>query len=341
MKVLCLWHATDNELRNIKSALPQGTEVIAPKGEYFSRFEASFADLAPHAVDADAFIGFALPKGILEIAKNLKFFCWLHSGCDDLDHIGALSHFRANDIKLANIRGANAIAVAEQAMMFILSLAKKTLFKHQVTLEGRRLFPLFADEYRSAMLHGRTIGIVGVGSIGSYVAKQAKGFDMRVLGVRRNRDRPAEHVDEMYGADQLHSVLGRSDYVVLATPNTSETSQFFGEAEFAAMKPGAFLVNVSRGSLIQEQALHQALTSGHLRGYGADTWNRYEFGRSFPVSFLPRLEVHKLPNVVCSYDQAANADDVLERDIRWGSQSVADFVAGNPITREVDLKLGY
>ncbi|RFB86072.1 phosphoglycerate dehydrogenase [Rhizobium leguminosarum bv. trifolii] len=341
MKVLCLWYATDDELRSLKAALPEGTEVVAPKGKYFSRFEASYSELAPHAVDADVFIGFALPKRILEIAKNLKFFCWVHSGCDDLEHIGALSHFRQHGIKVANIRGANAHAVAEQAMMFALALAKKTLFKHKVTLEGRRLFPLFDDEYRSAMLDGRTIGIIGVGSIGSRIAKHAKGFDMRVLGVRRNKDRPAEHVDSMHGPDELHSVLGQCDYVVLSMPDTNETTQMFGDLEFSSMKPTAFLINVSRSGLIQEQSLYDALTTGRLRGYAADVWNRYEFGRSFPTSFLPRLEVHKLPNVICSNDQAANADDVLERDLRWGTQSVVDFVCGKPITREVDLHLGY
>ncbi|AVA24238.1 NAD(P)-dependent oxidoreductase [Rhizobium sp. NXC24] len=341
MKVLCIWYATEEELARMRAALPPGTEVVAPKGEYFSRFESTYADLAPHAVDADVIIGFALPKGILEIAEKLKLFCWLHSGCDDLDHIGALSHFKRRGIKLANIRGANAVAVAEQAMMFVLGLAKKTIFKHEAGQEGRRLFPVFADEYRSAMLDGRTIGIIGVGSIGSRIAKHAKGFDMQVLGVRRNKSLPVEHVDSMHGIEELHSVLGRCDYVVLAAPSTRETSHFFGEPELAAMKQTAFLINVSRGSLVQERALHDALTSGRLRGYAADAWHRYEYGRAFPISFLPRLEVHKLPNVLCSIDQAANADDVLDRDITWGTESIIEFAAGAPIAREVDLDLGY
>lgn len=341
MKVLCIWHATDSELRQVRNSLPQAAEVVAARGEYFSRFEATYSDLASHAIDAEVFIGFALPKGILEIAEKLKFFCWLHSGCDDLDHIGALSHFRQRGIKLANIRGANAVAVAEQALMFALALAKKTVFKHQVAQEGRRLFPLYADEYRSAVLSGRTIGIIGVGSIGGRIARHAKGFDMTVLGVRRNKHQPVEHVDRMYGIDELHSVLAKCDYVVLAAPSTSETTQFFGRPEMEAMKRTAFLINVSRGSLVQEQALHEALTSGLLRGYGADVWHRYEYGRTFPMGFLPRLEVHKHPNVICSNDQAANADDVLERNIHWGTQSVCDFLEGRPISREVDLGLGY
>jgi phosphoglycerate dehydrogenase-like enzyme len=74
-------------------------------------------------------------------------------------------------------------------------------------------------------------------------------------------------------------------------------------------------VNVARGNLIQEKPLYEALTSCRLRGFAADVWQRYEFGRSFLFGYMSRLEVHKLPNVICSLDQAANADDVLERNI--------------------------
>jgi phosphoglycerate dehydrogenase-like enzyme len=344
MKVLCLWHANEDEINRIRSAMPPGTEVVAPKGEYFSRFESTYADLERHAVDADAFIGFNLPRGtagppkdVLDIATKLKLLCWLHAGCDDLD----LKQLKQRGIKVANVRGANAVAVAEQAMMFVLALAKKTVFKHQVALEGHRLFPLWADEYRSAMLHGRTMGVIGVGSIGNRIAQYAKGFDMRVLGVRRNKAKASEYVDSMHGVDELRSVLEKSDFVILATPNTPETYQFFGKAELAAMKPTAFLVNIARGNLIQEKPLHEALTSGRLRGYAADVWQRYEFGRSFPIGFMPRLQIHKLPNVVCSLDQAANADDVFERNVQWGVQSLVEFATGKPLTYEVNLDLGY
>ncbi|MER8646406.1 NAD(P)-dependent oxidoreductase [Mesorhizobium sp. M1252] len=341
MKVLCLWYATDDELNYIRGVLPRGTEVVAPKGEYFSRFEPTYKELAAHVVDADVFIGWAVPKGLLENAQKLKLFCWQHSGCDDLDHIGALAYCKQRGIKVANIRGANAVAVAEHAMMFVLALAKGTIYKHKVGQEGKRLFPVFADATRSAMLDGRTIGIVGVGSIGSLIAKQAKGFNMHVLGVRRNKERPVEHVDVMHGPDELRSVVEKCDYVVIAAPSTKETAHSFGEAELAAMKPSAFLINVSRGNLIQEKPLYEALTTGRLRGYAADAWHRYEYGRAFPISFLPRLDVHKLPNVLVSIDRAADADDVLERDVQWGVQSIVEYAAGKPITREVNLDLGY
>lgn len=214
MKILCLWYATDAELSRLKAALPAEAEVVAPEGEYFSRFESTFAELKGHAIDADAMIGWAIPKGLVEIADKLKLLCWLHAGCDDLD----IRLSKERRVTVANTRGANAIAVAEQAIIFVLALAKQTLFKHHTAQEGRRLFPVYADEYRSAMLHRRTLAIVGVGNIGGHIAKCAKGFGMHVLGVRRNKDRPAAGVDMMYGWDELRDALATSDYVVLATP---------------------------------------------------------------------------------------------------------------------------
>ncbi|MDA9513111.1 phosphoglycerate dehydrogenase [Bradyrhizobium sp. CCBAU 11430] len=342
MKVLCFWYATEEEKNYIKNAMPPGTEVVAPKGSYFSRFDCAYADVKDLLSDADAIIAFSVPPGALEKAEKLKVFSWLHSGVDDLRQMGVLRLFMERGVKCANVRGANAIAVAEQAMMFIFALAKKTVFKDDAIRHKRTLFPLYADEYRSTMLDGRTLGLVGVGEIGGRIAKYAKGFDMRVVGVRRNKGQAVEHVDEVYGLDDLHQVLRQSDYVVLAAPNTPETHQFFGRAELEAMKPSAFLVNIARGMLIQEKALYEALTSGRLRGFGSDCWWNYPFGTAFPAGGGgSRLGIHRLPNVVGSDDQSANADDVLVRLIEWGTQNILEFVNRKPLSREVRLDLGY
>ncbi|WP_420969506.1 NAD(P)-dependent oxidoreductase [Bradyrhizobium sp. B120] len=171
--------------------------------------------------------------------------------------------------------------------------------------------------------------------------RHAKGFGMRVLGVRRNKSTPVDNVDAMYGVDELISILPPCDYVVVATPNTPETIRFFGKAHFAAMKPTAFLVNVARGKCVQEQPLHEALTTGRLRGFAADVWPRYEFGQSFPIGYMSRLDVHRLPNVVGSLGEGGNADDLLERHMQFGCESVSEFVLGNPVRREVNLDRGY
>ncbi|RWE06008.1 MAG: phosphoglycerate dehydrogenase [Mesorhizobium sp.] len=341
MKVLCLWHTTDEELKYVKATMPSGTEVVMPEGEYFSRFECTYSGIERHAVDADVFLGWTIPEGIPEISKNLKMLSWLHSGVDDLAEIGFLTHAKQFGIKVANIRGANAIAVAEQSMMFVLALAKQTICKNEASRERYKSFPLFAEETRSAMLSGQTMGVIGVGNIGSRIAKRAKAFDMRVLGVRRNKDRHDEHVDSMHGIDELHSVLAQCDYVVLATPHTGNTFQLLGEAELAVMKPSAFLVNCARGQLIEERSLHKALTTGRLRGYAADVWPYYAWPRFFPPQYEPRLQLHRLPNVIGSHDQSHNVDGVLERYIEFGVENVVEFINGTPLRREVSLDLGY
>ncbi|MER9204052.1 phosphoglycerate dehydrogenase [Mesorhizobium sp. M0933] len=342
MKVLCLWYATEEEKTYVRSMLPAGTEVVAPEGKYFSRFDCNYADVAHLAPSADAIIAFSLPNGLLPLCENLKIFSWMHTGVDDLRSMGAFEIFKQRGIQAANVRGANTVAVAEQAMMFVLALAKKTVVKHRAAEEGKFLFPLYADEHRSAMLHGRTIGVIGVGTIGSRVAKHAKGFDMKVLGVRRSKDAaPVGCFDAMFGPDELHDVLSQSDYVVLAAPDTPETRGFIGAAELDVMKRSAFLVNVSRAALVQEDALYEALTSGQLRGYATDVPWLYNYGNTFPYSWGSRLNIQKLPNVITSNDQAANADDVLERDIQFGTENVAQFFAGKPMERQIRLDLGY
>ncbi|MER9612906.1 NAD(P)-binding domain-containing protein [Mesorhizobium sp. M0312] len=341
MKALCLWHATDEELKYVKAAIPSGTELVVPEGEYFSRFECTYLSIERHAVDADVFLGWTIPEGISEISKNLKMLSYFHSGVDDLGEIGFLAHAKKCGIKIANVRGANAIAIAEQTMMFVLALAKQTVTRNEASRERLRSFPLFAEETRSAMLSGQTIGVIGVGNIGSHIAKCAKAFDMRVLGVRRNKDRHDEYVDSMHGMDELHSVLAQCDYVVLAAPHTGQTFQFLGEAELAVMKPSAFLVNCARGALIEEQSLHKALTTGRLRGYAADVWPYYAWPRFFPAQMEPRLQLHRLPNVIGSHGEAHNADGLLERYIEFGVENVVEFINGTPLSREVSLDLGY
>ncbi|WP_407114623.1 NAD(P)-dependent oxidoreductase [Bradyrhizobium sp. LMG 9283] len=342
MKVLCLWHATRDEIDGIKTAMPAGTEVVAPEPtDYLSRYETTYKDLERHARNADAFIGWTVPEGILEISEKLKILSWLHVGVDDLRQIGAFTLLKQRGAKLTNIAGANAAAIAEQGMMLMLALAKNAIVKHHLTIDGRSPFPLWGDEMRSAILDGRTLGVIGVGNIGSRIAKYAQAFSMNVLGVRRSKDKPAEGVDSMHGPDELHSVLARSDFVIVAAPNTKETNGFFGRAELAAMKPSAFLINIGRAATIQEKPLYEALTSGHLRGFATDVWWRYEFGRTFPIGWGSRLEIHRLPNVICSAREAHNADGIRERSIEWGTENLVQFANKEPLKREVSLELGY
>ncbi|MGY3488028.1 phosphoglycerate dehydrogenase-like enzyme [Bradyrhizobium sp. USDA 4011] len=340
MKVLCLWHATDDELASVTDALPAGTEVVAPSGDYSCRFECRLPDVERHARDADMFLGWVLPRGILKIADKLQFLSWIHAGCDDLD----LAALKQRGVRVAHLNESTGSSMSEEAMMFVLALAKRTLVRHQLALAGRKPVNGFDSppESQNTMLDGRTMGVIGVGNIGARIARHAKGFNMRILGVRRNKHQSVEHVDSMHGMDELHSVLSRCDFVVLAAPLTEETYQFFGKAEIKAMKTSAFLVNCSRGNLVQEKPLYEALTSGRLRGYAADVWPHYTPGEQWPIPpWMPRLEIYNLPNVLCALAGGiSEAEGALQRVLQQGIQNLVEFANGMPLTNEVSFKLG-
>jgi phosphoglycerate dehydrogenase-like enzyme len=340
MKVVLSWYARDDELRQIQAALPAGTQVVvAAERPHLSRFETGYDDLAGLVPDADAIMGWVLPPGILDEARRLRVLVWLHSGCDELD----LGTLKRRGIQLANVRGGNAIAVAEHAMALMLGLAKRLLIKHQAVVDARWT-PPWDLRHSGVHLEGKTLVVVGLGQIGTAVARRAKGFDMRVLGVRRHPEKGgAEHVDVVYGRRDLHRVLAEADFAVLAVPISRETTAIIDDAALAAMKPTAFLINVARGNLVVERALHAALTEGRLGGYAADVWWNYE--QSLPATYhfpIPsRTGVQRLPNVIATGDQAAHTPEARLRCLAMGTESLAAFARGDAMPRKVDLDLGY
>ena len=339
MKVLLTWQATPEEVARFAAALPRDASVVAqPTAPCFSRFDCDLTAITPHLAEADVIVGWVLPPGALERAGRLKLLVWMHAGCDELD----FPALKARGIRVANIRGANASAVTEHAIALLLSLAKRLPQAHGDFLAGRTN-PYYVAGANAAMLEGRTVGIVGLGNIGTAIARRLKAFDMHVLATRRDPGRDSRHVDAVFGPEGLHEMLGASDYVVLALPMTTETDGLFGPAEFAAMKPGAFLVNIARGNLVQETALADAVASGRLAGYGADVW--WFYANAYPASYhFPapsRTGVHRLANVLGTGGQASNATGVIDQSLAQAIESVADFAADRQPRRSIDLNLGY
>jgi phosphoglycerate dehydrogenase-like enzyme len=338
-KVLLTWQATAEEVGRVRAALPADTEIVAQRiTPTLSRFDATYASLADDARDADAIMGWVLPPGILEIARELKLIAWLHAGCDELD----FPTLKRRGIRVTNLRGANSTAVVEHAMALLLGCAKRLIMKHRAVVEGTAL-PLYQNGVQGLMLEGRTLLVVGLGQIGSGIARRAKAFDMKVIGVRRNPEKGGDHVDSIHGPSDLLSILPFADYVVLALPLTTESDQFFGEAEIGAMQSHAFLINIARGNLVRELPLFQALQDGRIAGYAADVW--WTYTNSFPATYhfpVPsRTGLHKMPSVLGSGDQAANVEGIVMRNIDRGIQTLVEFASSKPLTGEIDLELGY
>jgi len=190
MKILLNWFATEEEVAKFQRILPKGSKVLVPKSrKIFSRYEVRYDDVADLAPEAEVILGWIMPDGILELATNLKAVIWFRAGCDDLD----LAQMDRRGIVVANSRGANSIAVAEYTLAFMLGLAKRVVQNHQDVVNFHHSAPGKDPERRGSMLLGKTVLVVGLGNIGSAIAKRAKAFDMKVM-VLSQTSREAEKI---------------------------------------------------------------------------------------------------------------------------------------------------
>jgi phosphoglycerate dehydrogenase-like enzyme len=335
MKTLLTWHASPAELDIIRSCLPASVELaMTPSRPYLGSNEADPQDIISLANGADAMMGWAsIPRPALDAAPNLRFIAWLHAGCEQLD----FPTLRSRQILVSNVGDAHCVTIAEHAFALVLALAKRVIQNHRITVEVQRQ-PWWEPESACIDLAGKTMAVVGLGRIGEAIAKRAKAFDMRVLGVKRDPTKHEGHADEVFSSAQLQSVLSQADFVVVAVPLTADNRNLIGEDELRAMRKSAYLVNIGRGPTIHEGALARALTEGWIAGFAADVW----WNTGSPHYPTPsKFEIHRMPNVVCSCDQAGNVMGVKERMFRLGADSLGAFARGDVPPRLIDLELGY
>jgi len=222
-------------------------------------------------------------REIIEAGEKLKVVGRAGAGIDNIDVEAA----KEKGVKVLNTPEAPAIAVAELTMGLLLSLARQIPRADSSMKEGRWA----KKEFRGWQLNGKTLGVVGLGHIGEKVARLAKAFGMKILITKRTPPSPEilrELEAEFVPLDEL---LKRSDIVSLHVPLTSQTYHMIGEREIQLMKDGAFIINTSRGAVIDEKALFKALKSGKLGGAALDV---YEVEPPEDYSLM------KLPNVVCT-----------------------------------------
>lgn len=225
------------------------------------------ADLAARIADADVLVVSGLwNNALLDRAPRLRCVQSISAGVNQYDQAA----FRAKGVRLASAQGVNEIAVAEHAMALMLAL-KRHIHTGRDNQARKHWRPMIADiGAREDELAGKTLLIVGYGRIGARLAKLAKAFDMRVVGTRRNTSGDRGAADELVPVSKLAEAMPHADVVALTCPLTPETTNLVDAAAFARMKPGAVLVNVARGPVVDEPALVEALRSGRLAGAGID-----------------------------------------------------------------------
>jgi phosphoglycerate dehydrogenase-like enzyme len=251
---------------------------------------------------------------IIEASPRLRLIQKYGTRADGID----LQAAAAAGVPVATMPLRGCIAVAEHALTLMLALAKKLLESHQLTVAGAYrelgLSPQLTSQRQHAFqwmhvepiqyLFGSTLGIVGFGEIGTEIATRANAFGMRVLYTKRQRLAGSfEQALAVTFAD-LDSLLAESDFVVLSLPLTSESEQLIGARQLGLMKPSAFLVNISRGGVVDEQALVAALAAGRIAGAGLDVFV-YE-----PVP--PDNPLLALPNVIATPHTAGGRGGAMQ-----------------------------
>jgi D-3-phosphoglycerate dehydrogenase len=233
----------------------------------------------------------------------------------DLDAAAALG-------KVVTIaRGGNEETVADHAIGLMLSLGRRIVESHQAMQAGRWSILAGTDLFR------KTVGLVGFGPIAQAVARRLQGFDVTVLATSPSRNHGTRNGVEF---DTLENLLERSDYVSLHIPQNASTRGLIGASAFARMKPGAFLINTARASVVDEAALLEALRSGRLKGAGLDVLG----AEADPSQRSLAEELLKLPNVVVTPHAAASTDEALARTNRIAAHCVIEVLEGRSPPRE-------
>jgi len=285
-------------------------------------------EAAALAHDADAVIGFCTPA-ILEAGKQIRWIQLLSAG---VERCVALPGFAARGIVLTNMQKIAGPVMSEHVLAFMLGLARG--FASYVPLQAHgRWAPDAVGDDRMWSLDGRTLLVVGLGGIGTEVARRAQALGMTVIAIRNSSREGPPFVSEVGLSGQLHAFAGRADVVVNTLPLTPETRSIYDKGFFDAVQRGALFINVGRGASVVTGDLVAALADGRVGGAGLDVTDPEPLPADHPL--------WRAPNVLITPHVSANAD--LGEEPRWliVRENVRRFVAGGRLLSEVDLQRGY
>jgi phosphoglycerate dehydrogenase-like enzyme len=284
-------------------------------------------ELPPEAADAEIFYyNYAFPRSIIAtVIRTLPGLRWIHASNAGVDHL-LYPELLASDVLFTNSVGAHAISISESVLGMLLFTVKR-FGSHWDAQKEHRWAPARKDE-----LHGKTLGIIGLGHVGAEVARLGQAFGMRVVATRRNPEKAA-HVDTLLGPDGLPQLLAESDFVVMCAALTPETRQMIGERELRQMKKTAYFVNIARGALVDEDALVRALREGWIAGACVDAFVQEPLPPEHPF--------WSLPNCFVTPHTSANTPQLMARGLDIFVENVRRYRAGEPLMNLVDKRRGY
>jgi phosphoglycerate dehydrogenase-like enzyme len=280
--------------------------------------------------DADAAYTWILDAGELAAANKLR---WVHTSAVAVETL-CLREMFARSILVSNTRGVQAIPIAEHVLAVLLSLAKQIPFVIENQQQARWAQNQFIGDRLPWLLHGRTLGLIGVGTIGAEIARRAAAFGMRVIAMRR---RPAYgvigHVEQVYGIADLPDFLAQCHAVAIAAPLTPETEGLMRAAQFAQLPKGAVVINVGRAKILDTDALIASLKNGHLAGASLDV---------FPQEPLPpQHPLWHTPNVILTPHTSGFRRGHWDEVIDLYGDNIERWLKGEPLKYRIEPELGY
>jgi len=290
----------------------------------------SLRDFATAAVDAEIILNWTGPLALLrEVFPLSRRLRWIHSRSAGLEET-LFPELIASNVIVTNSKGIFSPSLGEFALGAILYFAKD--FRRMIRNQIAGVW----EPFDVTTVSGQTLGIVGYGSIGRAVAARGRALEMNVLGLRMRASQQPEDdslIDQLYGSEQRLEMLSRCDYVVVTLPLTEQTRGFIGDAEFAALKETAVVINVGRGPTIDERAMIKMLSENRIRGAALDVFDQEPLPRSHPF--------YSLENVLLSPHCADHTPDWQDNAMRFFLAQLERFRRGDTLFNVVNKRLGY
>ena len=313
---------------NLPRGLVEGLEREFPEVRFHSARDRAEADaLLP---GADVVLGWAVRPENFALARRLRWIQVTAAGVGPLLFPALVE----SPIVLTNGRGLHATAMAEHTLGVMLAFVRKLHLARDAQHERRwRQRELLSEPPAFGELAGATLGLVGFGAVGSAIGVRARALGLTVIVVRRHPTQDPSPAHEQWGVERLPELLARADWLVLAAPSTPETRGLIGAAELERMKPGAVLINLGRGALVDEAALTEALEHGRLAGAALDVFEHE------PLD--PASRLWSLPQVIVTPHISGLGPRYWERSVELFARNLRSFLAGGPLMNVVDKRAGY
>jgi phosphoglycerate dehydrogenase-like enzyme len=282
--------------------------------------------------DAEVVFG-DMSREVFLAAKKLR---WIQCHGAGVNKLIAIPELIESDVQLTNTRGAHASTIAEHFFGMLISLTRQLPALYQAQQRGEWLdWSEWSEKVgvQPIGLRGMTMGIIGLGNIGRAIADRAHAFEMKVIAVDiRDIPRP-ESVSEMWTLDNMPELLERSDVAIVTVPGTPQTAGLLGEQPLSLMKPTAYLGVVSRGGVVDEEALAGMLKTGQLAGAALDVAETEPLPKESPLWDAPNLII--TPHCAGkSVGTTTTATEIFQENLGL-------YLAGDPLINLVDKQLGF